>query len=170
MRQSLRRIKFDFNFAPVAIFDLVVWTITDNVLVAQFNPNFSGYISQFIRIGNGEHASAGDLRNISQQGWAGNLFLLRWGPAENTDGVNLYIGFFDHGFDLIFRITAVIVAAIRDNEQGFLAVPRVLHLAHAHINGVEHGRASLRHRIHQLALYIFDRLCEISAELRTIIK
>ena len=83
MRQTLRLIKLHFNFAPMAVLYLVVWTITNHILVAQFNSDFCGHIRELIRIGNGKHAAAGDLRNFSEQGGTGNLFL-RTGTAAGA--------------------------------------------------------------------------------------
>ena len=72
-----------------------------------------------------------------------------------ADGINLDIGFFHHGFNLILSIAAAVVAAIRDDQQGLLAVVSVLHFVNAHIDGIQEGRASLRDHINQFALNVF---------------
>src|SRR6266853_5111126 len=170
MRQTLWRIELYFNLAPVAVLNLVVWTVSEHILVAQLYSNLCSHIGQFVGIVDGEQASAGHLGDFGQQGRAGDFFRLGGRQAEDPDGVNLHIGLFDHGFDLVFGITAVVIAAIGNDQQGLFAVAGVLHLAHAHVNGIEHGRAALGHGVNQLALDIFNRFGEIGAQLRAIIE
>src|SRR5215469_10551788 len=115
MRQTLWRIELYLNLAPVAVLILVVWTVPEYILVAQLYSNLGSHIGQFIGIGQGKHASTSHLGDFGQQGRAGDLLRRRRRQAEDADGINLHIGLLDHRLDLVFRVTAVIVATIRDD-------------------------------------------------------
>src|SRR5215472_2063843 len=170
MRQPLWRIELYLNLPPVAVLILVVWTVSEYILVAQLYSNLRRHIGQFIGIRNRKEAATGYLGDFSQQRRPGNFFGLGGRLAEDTDGINLHIGLFHHRFDLTLSITAVIVAAVRNDQQGLFAVAGVLHLADAHIDGVQQSGTALRNRVNQFALNVFNRLGEIGAKLRTIIE
>src|SRR5262249_16341649 len=112
MRQPLWRIGLYLNLSPVAVFILVVWTVPEHILVAQLYSYLGSHIGQFIGITDGEQAPTGHRRDIVEQDRTVDLLLLAGHGTENTDGVNLHIGFFHHGFDLVFGIAAVVIAAV----------------------------------------------------------
>src|SRR5260221_14753901 len=106
MRQTLWRIELYFNLAPVAVLNLVVWTVSEHILVAQLYSNLCSHIGPFVGIVDGEQASAGHPGDSGQQRRAGDFFRLGGRPADDPDGANLHIALFDHGFDVVFRLTA----------------------------------------------------------------
>src|SRR6185312_3064890 len=154
MRQPLWRIELYLNLAPAAVLILVVWTVSEHILVAQLYSNLSSHIGQFVGITDREHASTGYLGDFSQQSRAIDLLRLDRRRAENTDGIDLHIGLFYQRLNLVFSITAVIIATIRDDQQGLFAVAGVLHLAYAHIDSVKQGGTAPGHRVNQLTLNI----------------
>src|SRR5215467_10554396 len=156
MRQALWRIELNLNLAPVAVFILVVWTVPEHILVAQLYSYLGCYIGQFIGITDGEQTPAGHLRDIVEQDRTVDLLLLAGHRAEDTDGINLDIGFLHHGFDLIFRVAAVVIAAVRDDQQGLLAVAGILHLTDPHVDSVKKRGTALGDGIDQLALDLLD--------------
>src|SRR6478752_5418207 len=116
MRQPLGWIKLHFDLAPVTVLNLVVWTVSEYILVAQLYSNFCSHIRQFVGIVDGKQASASDTGNFAQQRWAGNFLRLRRGQAEDADRINLHIGLFYHGFDLVLGVAAVVIAAIGNDQ------------------------------------------------------
>jgi hypothetical protein len=112
MRQPLGWIKLHFDLAPVTVLNLVVWTVSEYILVAQLYSNFCSHIRQFVGIVDGEQAPAGNAGDFAQQRGTGNFFRLRWGQSEDADLVNLQIGLFHHSFDLILCVAAMFIAAI----------------------------------------------------------
>ena len=45
MRQTLWRIELNFDLAPMAVLDLVVWTVAEHILVAKFGGDFDGDVA-----------------------------------------------------------------------------------------------------------------------------
>src|SRR5262249_8435375 len=120
MRQTLGRNELYLYLAPVAILGLVAWTISQHILVAQLDPNFGGYIGQFVGIVQSKHTAAGHIADLGEQGRAGDFLLLGGPSRKNADRVNLDVGFFDRRLDLALGVAAVVVAAIGNDEQCFL--------------------------------------------------
>ena len=170
MWQPLRRNELHFYFAPPAIFGLVLWTVAEYILVAQLYSNLSRHVGQFIGIGYGKHPPTRDLRDLRQKRRPGNFFRLGGAQAENADGINLHVGFLHHRFDLVFRVAAVVVATVRNDQKSLLGIMGVFHLAYAHVDGVEQRGASLRDCVNQLALDVFNGLGEVGAQLGTIVE
>ncbi len=79
----------------------------------------------------------------------------------NSDGINQNVGLFDHRPDLALGVAAVVVATIGDNQQRFLRILGLPHLAYAEINGIEQRRAAFRDRIDKAALNVIDGSGEV---------
>src|SRR5215469_17473634 len=126
MRQSFGRNQLYLDLTPAAILSLVRWTVSEYILVAQLYSNLGSHVGQFVGIIDGKHAAAGHVADFGQQGRAGNLLRRGRSQAEDADRINLDIGLFNHRFDLVFSVTAVVIAAIGDDQQGFLGVVSVL--------------------------------------------
>lgn len=92
----------------------VAWDVSENILVAKLHADFGCDIRELAQVLHYEHAPSGHLRQISQQSWAGAL-LRSWSAIgiEESDGVNLHIGFLDKSPDIGFRIPTMIIASVR---------------------------------------------------------
>src|SRR5262249_30949590 len=109
----------------------ILWTISQDVLVAQFDADFCGNIGQVVWIVDGKGAASGELGDITQEAGAEALFFSGEIMIVDADGVDEYIGLFHGGANLTFSVAAVIVTAVRDDEQSLLWKPGLAHLAHA---------------------------------------
>ncbi len=66
-RQSFGRNQLHFDFTPFAVVGPVLRTVSEHILVAQLDANFSGHVGQVVGIVDGKGAAAGQLGNFSQQ-------------------------------------------------------------------------------------------------------
>ena len=63
---------------------------------------------------------------------------------EDAHRVDLQVRF-EHGvLDFPFRMAAAIISSVGNDDQSFSSVPRMLHLAHGHMDGIQQRGASER--------------------------
>src|SRR6266403_1458327 len=167
-RQSFWRLEFHFYFTPFAIAHWILWTVSYDILVAQLDANFCGNVRQVVRVINGKRPATSQFRDIAEQGGSESLFFSRKVMIVDADGVDEYIGLFDHGTDLAFGIAAMIVAAVGNNQQSLLRILGLAHLADAQVNRIQQRRAPLGNRIDESALNVIHRTGEIGNLLRLI--
>src|SRR5664279_3555831 len=165
-RQALGRIQSHFDLSPLAIPRWISGTVSQNVLVTQFNPDLGGHVCQLVGVSDGEGAAPRDIRYLRQQLGALALF----GSLEITvieaDTVNLHVCLFDHRLDFSFGVAAMVVASVGDDEECLLLVLGLAHAVHAQIDSVQQRGPPFRSGIYQLALDVFDGGGEVSEHLR----
>src|SRR5208337_1987853 len=86
----------------------------------------------------------------------------------DADGVDENVGLFDHGADFAFGITAVVVAAIGNDEQRLLRIFGLTHFSDAQVNGVQQRRAAPGDGVDEPALNVIHRTGEIGNFLRLV--
>src|ERR1700694_2541139 len=104
-------------------------------------PIFWETVRQVVGFINGNRPATSQFRDIAEQGGSEPLFFSRKVMIVDADGVDEYIGLFDHGTDLAFGIAAVVVAAVGHNQQRLLGILGLAHLADAKINRIQQRRA-----------------------------
>src|SRR5690348_9695884 len=87
-RQSLGWNELHFHFAPLSVVYSISWTVSEHILVAQFNANFGGNVGQFVGVIDGEGAPAGDIGDVGQHGRPQALLLSTGLGVENADRVD----------------------------------------------------------------------------------
>src|ERR1700687_2403029 len=75
---------------------------------------------------------------------------------EDADRIDLYIRFPHQALDFTFRITAAIIAAIRNNKQRLARVLGLFHVMQRQVNRVQQRGASLGLRESQAVLDLFQ--------------
>src|SRR5271165_4355438 len=164
-RQALWRIQSHFDLSPLAIPTCISRTVSENVLVAQFNSYLGGHVGQFIGVSDGEGAAAGDIRDLRQQlrtfAFFGSLEI----TVIQANTVNLHVRLLDHRLDFGFGVAAMVVAAVGDDEECLLLVLGLAHTVHAQIDGIEQRGPPFRSGIYQLALDVFDGGREVGEHL-----
>src|SRR5882672_688682 len=168
--QSLWRKEFHFYFTPFAVAHWVLWTVSEQVLVAQLNTYFRGDIREIVRVINGKGPPASQFRDIAEQGGAQPFFIGRKEMIVDADRINEDVRFLHHGPDLALGVAAVVVAPIGDDQQSFLRIARLAHLADAQVDGVKQRRASLGDGIDQLPLNVLHGSGEVRNLFRLIRK
>src|SRR5436305_11347387 len=166
--QAFRGSEFNLKLSPLPVTDLVTWTVSEDILVAQLYSNLNGSVSQIIDVIHRESAAAGDVCDLTQQIRPAHFFRSGTDVVKDANGVDLDISLLDHGFDLGIGITAAIVTAIGDDKQRLLGILGVTHLGERHVDSVEQGGASLRVGHDQLALDVLNRRGEIGDQLRLV--
>src|SRR5436853_1463894 len=83
-----------------------------------------------------------------------------------ADRVNHDVGFLDLRLDFTFGIAAVIVTAVRDDEQSLFLVLGLFHLVHAQINRVQQSGAAFGAGEDQLVLDLIHIASEVGYETR----
>src|SRR5450755_8055 len=164
-RQALRRIQSHFDLSPLAIPRGISGTISEDVLVTQFNSDLGSHVAQFVGVSDGEGTAACDIRDLSQQ--LGTFALLRSLEVSviEANTVNLHIRLLDHRLDFGFGVAAMVVAAVGDDEECLLLVLGLAHAVHAQIDGVQQCGPAFWSGIHQLALDVFDGGREVGEHL-----
>src|SRR5207244_10901132 len=127
------------------------WPVSEYILVAYLDSNFCSDIGQVMRIVDSERPAATNFGDVIQEGWPQPLFLSRQELVIKANRIDHYVGFLNERLDLPFRVAAMIVATIRNNEKGLFWVLRLPHLADAQINGIQKGCAAFRNREQELA-------------------
>src|SRR5205823_12139684 len=103
---------------PSAVADQVRRLIPNHVLVAQVDRNLLCNIRKVPGMFGGKHAPARNLRQTRKQRRSGAL---SGKPSEsrpkNPDAKNLHIGLLNRAPDILFSVSAVVVAAVGYNQQ-----------------------------------------------------
>src|SRR3954462_11500988 len=121
---------------PFAIVPWVLWTVTRSILVAYPDSYFCSNIGQVIRIINSKRPAATEIGYIAEQRGAQTLLFGLEIMIIDADGIDHDIGFLDQVLNLAFRITAVIVAAIGDDQQSLFRIFCLTHLADTEVYSI----------------------------------
>src|SRR5438067_438303 len=113
-RQAFGGVQPNLDLSPLHIADLITWTVTEYILVAQLYSNLDGGIGQVVHVINGEGTAARHISDLAKQVWAADFFRRRAHVVEDANGVYLDVGLLDHSFYLRVGVAAAIVAAVRD--------------------------------------------------------
>src|SRR5437660_1351991 len=103
-RQAFGGSQLNLNLTPSAIARHIRWTVSEHILVAQFNAYFGGDIGQFIRVIDGKSAAPGHFRDLSKKGGACSLLRSAEIAVKDANGIKLDVSFLHHGLDFILRI------------------------------------------------------------------
>src|SRR5579863_5457108 len=142
-RQAAWLHQFHLYTAIFAISVPIGGSVAENVLVAKLEADFGGYVWQLVQVLHRKLPSPRLFRDFGQQTRSRQLF--RRAPAggdwlENSDRIDLDVGFAHAVLYFAFRVTAAVVAAVGNNEQGFTCVPGLFHGVQGQVNGVEQSR------------------------------
>src|SRR6266403_6213456 len=146
-RQSFWRLEFHFYFTPFAIAHWVLWTVSNDILVAQLDANFCGNVRQVVRVINGKSPATGQFGDVTEQGRPEPLFVTSEVMIVDADGVDKNVRLFDHRTDLAFSIAAMVIAAIGDDQQSLLRILGLAHFADAQVDGIQQSCPALGHRV-----------------------
>src|SRR5713101_937718 len=171
--QSLRRMHLNFNLPPTRIVRFIARLVSQNILIAKLHPDLGSDIWQIIQIFDGENAPASHLGHFGEQ--RGTVKLLRRAIAiregiENADRVELSIRFLHETLDVVLVVAAMIIAAVRYDEQGAFGVVCAAHLAEPEIDGVKKSGSALRGSEHHAALELLDAAGERAGELSALVE
>src|SRR5690348_8087040 len=81
-------------------------------------------------------ATPSDACDLVQSQWPESLFLCFYESARKCNCVYLHIGFLEYRLDFIFRVAAMIVAAVGDHNNCFARIPGVFLLLEGEIHRV----------------------------------
>ena len=114
---------------------------------------FGADVFQFVNRIRKECSAASQVRQLFDHRAAGaTAAQLRVEFADDADGVDLNVLFFDEFFDVGERVTASVVFTIRDQKQRFLGIGALLQFFQSEINGVVHRGHALRGRENEMVL------------------
>src|SRR5271165_1829846 len=134
--------------APLAVVLLVARLITQHVLVAQLAADEGGDFRYLATIVGGDGSAAAGVGQAAQrlpaQALLHGLEQRNGHIVKDADSIGQNIGFLDHLPGFLQAVAAVVVAAIRDNEQGPPLIARGAQFADPQINRVVESRRSLR--------------------------
>src|SRR5258706_9301727 len=155
-RQSLGKRELHLNLVPFAVIFWAYRAIPEYVLIAQFKANLSGYACHIVRIVDRKHPSPGFFGDFTQK--RGTDLLLDRGEIAiiNADGIHEHIRFSHGRLNITFTVAAMVIAAIRYDQQRFSRVLRLSHLADPEIDCVQQGCAPVWFYGKQLALNVLD--------------
>src|ERR1700730_10998980 len=158
-RQPLRRAPFNLNLPPARSVCFVAWPLSDDILVSQLHADFCRDVRKLVEFLDREDSPASHLRNFPKERRTVQFFRCAIAISErvkNADGIELGVRFFYQPLDIVLTISTMIIASVRQNEQGALGVTCTPHLTKTQINSVQQRGAALWHRQHHPALQIFD--------------
>src|SRR5215469_9939370 len=110
-----------------------------------------------------ENAATREFRNFGEQRRAIQLFrgaIPIPKRVEDSDGIELGIGFLDQALDIVFVVPTMIIPSIRKNEQGTFGVMCTPHLAEPQINSVQKRRSAPWRGNQHAALQVLDAVGE----------
>ena len=121
---------------PFAVIFWAYRAIREHVLIAQFKADLGGYVCHILRIVDRKHPPAGFFGDFTQK--RGTDLLLDRGEIAiiNADSIHEHISFSHCRPNITFTVAAMVIAAIRYDQQRFSRVLRLSHLADPEIDCV----------------------------------
>src|SRR5437899_9703464 len=140
-RLAVRWFKADLDAAPAAVVMNIARLVPEDVLGPQLHANLPRKINQFAQACDRKKMAAGHLGELGKQ--AGTVAFLRGSPhvvrIENSKRIKLAVGFLQKASDFAFVVPAVIIPAVRDDEQNMPVISRIFHLRHTQVDRVQKG-------------------------------
>lgn len=157
------------DLPPLPVVYRIAWLVSNDVVLTQFAANGGGDFRDFLSLIGGNCAAVARLGDVNQQTVA-NLLVEGFEDRnrhtiENPDGINEHIGFLNQALRFPRHVTAVIVLAIRNNEQGTPLISCAPHLGDTQVDSIEQSGIPGRRDQCQLALDVVERFGRVSNEL-----
>src|SRR5258708_957872 len=97
---------------PFAVMPWILWTVSEYILVAQFDSNFCSHIGEIVGIINGECPAPAQLRDVTQQLRSQPFFFTAKVVVINPNGIDHHVGFLHQRLDFALSVATAGLASI----------------------------------------------------------
>ncbi len=147
--------------------------VAQNVLIAQFHADLGGHVGQFVQIVHLVLPPSGLLGDLGEHAGSGHFLRCAVAAAAvlvESDGVDLHVGFLHQRTDFRLAVTAAVIPAIGDQQQGLARILRLLHFVQRHVNRIQQGGPALGLGEGQLVLNLLQVARETLYEIGGIVE